>query len=391
MSKKGIVVSSMIIAFLVITGVGIGVFMMKTSNPSNNISFPPFLDSPSDDDGGYHDFYAFSELESGSINFSICPLELDAIKVLDPLGNLNPEMGHTFPTTHSAFRFNDTESEGAPYEVKAPASGYIAEIAVSSYNSSTGYGDFRVGMAHTKDIFTEVGHISNLSQPIIDEIGIIEENQYYRVKIPITEGEIIGYAGGQSAPVAGGMDWNIYDQTITPHFIIPSRYNRKAYAVGMTYRCEEPLRSNLTDKIVERTEEPKIGELDFDKDGYLVGNWFYENITLYDDIMGQWDKFLAFGYNPKNHSQIRICAGGILNINHTAVYNVSGNAPDPAQINGSHGAIAYNLTSVGRFVSSDERTILVEVVEGDSRKIKIEAFEGHIAAPTFTDPKYYIR
>lgn len=343
--------------------------------------------SNEDQEYGYQMFYNYPELASGTINFSICPLSMDAIKKIDPLGNLNPEMGHSFPTTHSGLWFNDMESEIPPYKVKAPASGLIVEISISDYNSSTGLGDFCVLMAHTKDLHSSIGHISKLSEKIIDYLGNIEDGFKF-VKIPIEAGDVIGHAGGKSCP-AVGMDWKIFDHTISPHFINPSRYNRKAYTLGITERTAGELKANITNKL-DRTETPKIGILDFDMEGYIVGNWFYENITEYEDLMGEWDKFLGIVYDQYNSSQIRICAGGILNLNPAAVYNVSGNGPDPAMIDSSSGFVVYNLTSTGRFIDNDKRTLLIN--HTGNQRIHIQAWEGHITNPSFNEnSKYYIR
>ncbi|TFF99371.1 MAG: hypothetical protein EU541_05105 [Promethearchaeota archaeon] len=348
-----------------------------------------FDEEPSngDQDYGYQIFYDYPELASGTINFSICPLAMDAIKKIDPLGNLNPEMGHSFPTTHSGLWFNDIESVIPPYAVKAPAGGFIVEISIDNYNTSTGYGDISILMAHTTDVHSSVGHVSKLSQAIINQLDNLE-NGFKFVKIPIQEGDIIGYAGGESSP-AVGMDWKIFDHTIDPHFIKPSRYNRKAYTVGITNRTEGELRANITAKL-HREQPPKIGILDFDKEGYIVGNWFYENITEYEDPMSEWDKFLGIVYDQYNSTQIRICAGGILNLNSSNVYKVVGNSPDPATINSLSGCIAYNLTSGGDIVGEDKRTLLVN--HTGNQRIRIQAWGGHIADPTFdSDSKYYIR
>jgi hypothetical protein len=311
---------------------------------------------------------------------------MDAISKIPPLGNLNPEMGHSFPTTHSGLDLNDTETEGAPYEVKAPADGFIVEISINDYNPSTGFGDIHIVMAHTKDVLSAVDHVSKLSDNIKEHLDTIEEG-FDVVKIPINEGDVIAYAGGNSAP-AVGMDWNIFDQTIAPHFIKSSRYNRKAYAVGLTNRTEGELKSNITAKL-NRTQPPKIGILDFDKEGYIVGNWFYENITEYEDPMGQWDKLLGIVYAQYNSTQIRICTGGILNLNNTLIYQVSGNSPDPATINSTNGPVVYNLTSTNEF-TNDKRTLMIN--HTGNQKIRIQAWEGHIADPTFNEnSKYYIR
>lgn len=342
---------------------------------------------PSDDQNyEYEMFYDYPELSSGTMNFSTCPLAMDAIKKISPLGNLNPEMGHSFPTTHSGLEFNDTDSEGAPYEVRAPADGFIVEISISDYDQSTGYGDFHIVMAHTKDVLSAVDHVSELSQNVKEKLDTIEEG-FNVVKIPIDEGDLIAYAGGSSAP-AVGMDWNIFDHTIEPHFINPTRYNRKAYAVGLTNRTEGELRTNITGKL-GREQTPKIGILDYDKEGYIVGNWFYENITEYEDPMGQWDKLLGIVYSQYNSSKIRICAGGILNLNHSLIYNVSDNSPNPAEVDSDDGSVQYNLTSTQQF-TNDKRTLLVN--HTGNQKICIQAWDGHIANPTFnSDSKYYIR
>ena len=129
---------------------------------------------------------------------------------------------------------------------------------------------------------------------------------------------------------------------------------------------EEPLKSQLLSKN-PRTIEPKGGKIDFDSDGTLAGNWFLEGTPINNSTDYNYRaNHLAFVYDNINPLQIQIAAGGTLSLS-PFYSSVTGNTPDPININLSSGKIKY-LVPLG----IPSSVILVQLI--DSRKIKVEVF-----------------
>ncbi|MGC8817438.1 MAG: hypothetical protein ACP5PX_06530 [Candidatus Hadarchaeum sp.] len=54
--------------------------------------------------------------------------------------------------------------------------------------------------------------------------------------------------------------------------------------------------------------EPLRGKIDFDQPGKVRGNWLHESTT---GPTVEWEKHLAFVYDPYDPSQIRVSVGDI--------------------------------------------------------------------------------
>ena len=306
----------------------------------------------------------------GSITFTVSPIDESYITFVEPLGNLNPGGGHTFPSDHGALSFDGIK------DVRAPAEGIITMI------QWRGSSDYKVVITHTNTFKSYLDHLSELDESILQQVGNLEEFNY--VHIPVKAGEIIGKAGKE----LNAVDWGVIDENVTLNFIHPERYGDMAHAVHFIPYCEDNLKSLLLSKL-QRTAEPRWGKIDFDEPGKLVGNWFLENISGRDPL-AEWKKHLSFVYDMWNPEKIRIGVGGTLAIPAT-LYQVYGNTPDPADISVESGPIVYKLQGTEEFgETSLKATILVEMI--DNETIKVEGFTGWVSNPTFTEnAKYYIR
>ncbi|RKY67323.1 MAG: hypothetical protein DRQ08_00365 [Candidatus Latescibacterota bacterium] len=333
-------------------------------------------------------FYDLPELGEGPITFHSIPMKWEDFSYIEPLGNINPKGGHTFPSDHGGFSFADPYLYPPSYEVRAPADGIIVEVLYRRQDwppesGFTGkYDDYRLEIAHTKTFMSYLDHISKLSPEILEQAGELEEG-VNSVRIPVKEGDLLGWAGGR--PMAQtGLDWGVYDKDVT-HFIHPEKYWRMAHAAHFIEYCDEELKEKLLERLMKRKGDPPWGEFDYDVPGRLVGNWFLEGISE-SDPLGEWDKHLAFVYYMFDRSQIRIAIGGTLPVEVSYEgYAVVGNAPDPADVTVETGKVVYWLTTPPEMGIDKlpDVTLLVQMI--DDETIKVEAFQGHLSDPEFTD------
>ncbi len=352
------------------------------------------------EEGGKEEY--LPELGEGPVVFTVCPLEENAILAVEPLGNLNPSGGHVFPSDHGGFYFVDAETDPPPYEVRSPADGIITEIywRVREWPEWTGrwghYNDYKITIAHTNTFRSVIDHVMELDNWIVERAGELKPDEFNRVKIPVKAGDRIGKTGGRLGIVAG-IDWGVVDENVTLSYIRPERYGDSAHAVHFIPYCEENLKVWLLEKLYDpftgkrREAEPLWGKADFDIPGRLSGNWFLEGTEEWNPAY-----HLAFVYDMWDPTQIRIAVAGdwgesisTLDIPAT-VYSVEGNAPDPASISVENGAVIYWLRGAEAGEEHIMATLLVQML--DNERIKVEAFNGHVENPQFTqNAKYYTR
>jgi len=348
-----------------------------------------------DNDDSYYILGGFEELGTGSISFTMTPLESDAYTTINPLGALDPSNGHVFPTDHGSFWLTHSSGNTPVDNVKAPADGLIIEVFSRQQN---GYEDYKITIAHTNGFWSYMDHLSALDESIISELGSIsvgEEKRLQNNPISVSEGQILGKTGGTNDEQRS-MNWGVLDESQALNYVNSDRYNRYAFAVHFIPYCQEELKAELIEKLgsaapynYKRTAEPLWGKVDFDESGKLVGNWFLENIDE-SDPMAYPDKHISFVYDMWDPTQIKVGIGGTLDVS-AIEYTVNGNLPDPADVTVSSGQIIYQLQGTVEFGElSTKSTILVEMIEDD--KVKIEGFNGWQASPSFSsNAKYYIR
>jgi len=333
-------------------------------------------------------FYDLPELGEGPITFHSIPMDWEDFSYIEPLGNLNPKGGHTFPSDHGGLTFADPDLYPPSYDLRAPADGIVVEILyrLQDWPPESGftgkYDDYKVLIAHTKTFMSYLDHISELSPEILEEAGELQEG-VNSVQIAVKEGDLLGWAGGRPKAQTG-LDWGVYDKDVT-HFIHPEKYRRTAHAAHFMEYCDEYLKAELLERLWEKpTVGPVWGKFDYDQPGRLVGNWFLEGISEADPL-GEWDKHLAFVYYMYDPTQIRIAIGGTLPVEVSYEgYAVVGNAPDPANITVESGKVVYWLTTPPELGVEElpEATLLVQML--DEETIKVEAFQGHLSSPEFT-------
>ena len=167
-------------------------------------------------------------------------------------------------------------------------------------------------------------------------------------------------------------------------FVNPGRYTQK-YICGTHFipYCEESLKEQYL-AMLPRTAEPRIGTFCYDQPGKLVGNWMLEGLAE-ESPETSWNAALAFAYDFFDPSKMLIGIGGYL-VESPATYLVHGRAPDPAVVDLSSGEVVYYLEPYDTNADAPNITLLVQMVSED--KIKIEAFQGWVSNPKFTENAY---
>lgn len=352
---------------------------------------------------------------SGTVPFTISPMNSGDYKTVGPMGNLNPRMGHAFPTDHGGFAFTQNVA-GTYYNVYAPAAGTISELTYSENSWPAGsaqtgtYQDWTVKITHTNDFYSTFGHLSSLESSIRAQAGVINPNTPTLVSIPVTAGQQIAVCGGRPGVVTG-IDWYVADHTAaSKSFINLNRYGRMRYSIHFLDYCTAALKNQYipllynadASPIVTREAIPLGGKIDFDSAGKLVGNWFHNSITTVEAASSEYNKQLAFVYDQYEPTKLRVTFGGPEGAVGSSTistplglwvttYQIINNQPDPATVNSASGETIYQLR--GLEINNEqtiEATLLVKIV--DNQTISVEGFSGLVSSPSFSgNAQTYIR
>ncbi len=235
------------------------------------------------------------------MTFSSAPIALDQIRYIEPQGKLPGR--HVTPTDHTyvnhnqrpayerhrdAVRAGQEAEEWAPTsDVMSPADGYIVSIGAFPFGPAP-YGytgtleDYRVVIWHTCTVSTIFIHLGGLAPEILAQTGEIASAGRWSSSlggaIPVKAGQPLGKAGGQ------GVDFSVHDTSLPlDGLVIPAHYNGepwKIYTADPFDYYEGDLKLRMLEKN-PRTAEPRGGEIAYDIDGRLVGNWFLEGTVDY--------------------------------------------------------------------------------------------------------------
>jgi len=325
-------------------------------------------------------------LPDDPILFNRPPVNVEDIEEIWPFGNLGPGDGHTFPTQNGYILWKNPESYPPDTKVYSPADGYIIELSYHKLEWPQGsgrtgtYNDYEIRIATAKTQITRLGHVSELSEELIDKIGEVSEGMTH-LDIEVSEGELLGYTGGR--PQAQyTMNWRVHDLSISS-YINPMKYGLSSTEGHFLEYCTPELYEQLV-PLMTRTEEPITGVYDYDINGTLSGNWFHENIDS-EEPMGDWDKHLSFCYDMYDSKKALISIGGMLDVP-IGVYLLEEETPKFSQVKPDSGAIYYWAEGDPE---SDEHshmpriTVLVELL--DYETLRIEAFSGWINEPSFSE------
>lgn len=340
--------------------------------------------------------------EEKDVTFTHAPLDLNAILVAEPQGELT-NSGHVIPGDHVGFQYNPDQT----YDVYALADGYLKRIERNRPFFDIKSKNYHLYFEWSCSMFSSYVHITEISPELLAadspfkeldsyaEDTIPEEKRRLWPVIPVKAGQRIGKV----------TEWGLLgvllvdtDVTLTG-FVDPTLYNGepwKIHSVAPFHYFAEPLRSQILAKN-PRTTEPRGGKIDFDIDGKLVGNWFKEGtdfsggkeklpVFCGDNLCPYWAGHLAFVYDFVHPDEIRISFGDYTGLNPQGPYGIK-NKLDPAMISIKDGLVKFELFAAP---DKDESlagvtelgdpagVMLVEMIDG--RKLKMEVFPGKTAS-----------
>jgi hypothetical protein len=346
--------------------------------------------------GDSHDWKWWSweehpELGTGTVEFTVIPLETAYFKEFTPMGHLALPQ-HPIPTAAGGFQFNELLFTSEAQPIRAPARSVITNIRLST-NESAGFykEDYSITLYHTNDFVSVFDHLSSIEPSILSKIPpiVAGENKVY---VTVEAGDIIAKTGKEIA----GLGWYLYDRTKHLSLIGEDKYGPLIYAAFPLDYFRNDLKAILY-SYVPRTKEPRGGKIDFDIDGTISGNWIVEGSN---PISGSepWSVWLSFCYDMYDPDCRRISIGNSLARSKgesSGFLTCPKSGPAFTVVTPSYGPAIYKIYPVqegdefyGRPINdSNLFTLLVQMV--NDRKIKIELFKGDIDNPTFTDKAMY--
>ena len=260
------------------------------------------------------------EVITGSLSFTVSPIDPAVIQFIVPLGNMGP-WAHTFPTDHAYVYHHIGVTSFAPVTVVAPAAGTISNTFP--------------GVAGESKVWIKVN----------------SRYTYYFDHVVLAGGLGVGSkveAGASIGTSAGiAFDFAVTDQATTQAFITTARYGiDTVYAQSPFPFFVEPIRSALYAK-VQRAGADLDGKINFDVAGTLSGNWFDDSLpiagsTSNDITIGQ--KQIAFARDVRFPDRLRVSVGGF---GMTNLYGVAPGSPDFTSITAASGLVIYRLLNTG--------------------------------------------
>ncbi|MEI6734282.1 MAG: hypothetical protein WCK94_09920 [Comamonadaceae bacterium] len=236
---------------------------------------------------------------SASAPLSRSPVAVSALSNIVPLGNLNPQGGHVFPTDHQYFFTSNTSSFTTLTNVVAPASIVITNV---QQQTRSGGGmptlvDYAMTFFPCADVKMTFGHLSSIAPALLSQIGSFGDacNPSYNingvnyqqcnksVSIAVAEGVMVGTMGGTNQQ---GFDVGAYDRRTTLAFVNPTRsteqgsdFNPNHTACFIDYIAgadADAMRAILGSGGSRRTIAPVCGQAMQDIAGTAQGRWFLD-------------------------------------------------------------------------------------------------------------------
>lgn len=284
---------------------------------------------------------------SGSVPYTSALMRIEDVGLITPLGRMFDS--HVTPTDHQYWQPADMNAGWNDYTIYAPADGFITGIGRKAPGVVTTVDlevtatevDYRVVIEHTCDFSTILIHMHDISASILSQVTFDEKGNAGIINIPVKAGDAIATVGGNSFDVTTVDLTKKLTGFVNEQTYIGEPW--KIYTAPTIAYYNEPLRSQYYSK-VSRSAEPVDGKIDYDKDGYLVGNWFREGANGYvDDFKDRyWDSHLSIAYWQNNPEFIIVSTGHFID-GKSAQFMVDPNSPDPANVDSNSGMITYNL------------------------------------------------
>ena len=281
----------------------------------------------------------------GSVELTNYPMDVEDFKFIVPYGLMT--YNHVTPIDHQYFEPTDRSLPRDTYEVYAMADAKIVEI--SSRESGVGGEEYRIVFMHTCTFLTYFDLVTKLTPDIESEFNSKKSGTYAIVDIDVTAGQQIGWIGGQTLDFAV---WNT--EMELEGFSIPSHYDSepwKIYTADPYDYYSDEIMQTMIDKNL-RTDEPISGQIDYDQEGKLIGNWFKDGTEGYGSGSEYWKGHLSISPEHLDPDAI-IASFGDFN-GEPRQYAVKDPTPYPTEASQDSGLVKYELYDWQYYTSSGE-------------------------------------
>jgi hypothetical protein len=290
--------------------------------------------------------------------FSVVPVDMPVAGTLTPLGHIQP-VGHVLPTDHVYFYPRDIDQPGSAPDtvtrvVRAPGEGVVTWFLLQ--NAGGVIQDYKIVFRMTANFYWYLDHV------LLDTTKLKPGTRVHA-----------GDSLGTTDP-GGTLDLGAYDHSQTlGGFVVKERYpDQTIHCVSPWKYFTEPLRSDLYARIRRVAGAPdRDGHIDYDISGKLVGSWFHESLPKDNTTSGPagWPKSLAFAYDYRDPSLVRISIGGTIAA--PGVWAIPADAPRPETVTTANGVVTYRLLYTEGLTQSG--LMLVEML--DAARLRIQVFE----------------
>jgi hypothetical protein len=232
-----------------------------------------------------------------TVFFTASPIDLWNIRLIRPLGGLNPP-GHVFPADH-IYLYMYQDSDGTPIVVPFYSPGDLTVTSVSaSQHVTAGFTDFTLDLSPCEDVTVRLMHVSSLDPGIFGDTSSFEgwelSNEYttgsemYRqwrkdTSIAVSAGQQLGTVGGRQGQYA--LDFGVYDLRKTAENVAnPERWSQSwvthAFCPFDYYEEGDALDGlmNLIERDLWFADADPCASVFQDVPGTARGNWILEGI-----------------------------------------------------------------------------------------------------------------
>lgn len=326
------------------------------------------------------------------VSFTHSPVPFEQLAYIEPLGKMTD--GHVTPTDHVYLNGNGPAESN---DVVMPADGTVVQVAampaeyIGDRNQQTAPEDHRIVIAHNCRYVSIFIHVHKLSPELSAAVGKkLEPNTSKELNLELKAGAKIGKLGES-------VDWTLADaETTLSGFITPKLYERESWkihtidplSVYSGLMKEELIAASL------RTNEPFGGKIDYDKKGFLIGNWFKEGTNGYAGVNRDryWDGHLSIVPDALDPTGTIFSIG---NWQDKAAQFAVKTTLDPSEISKASGPTKFEVTSISYLLPNGQPwfggkpqkgmkfnadsgivqgTVLVQVM--DNEKLQLEIFPG---------------
>jgi len=282
-----------------------------------------------------------------------------------PLGNIAPP-DHILPTSHIYFT---TSVVAPPRTVVAPADGQIQYILTDALGASLGIrnGSYLYYMGRVKlDTGINQGTIVHAGQRLGTTVAELPE-----------------------------LDFGLVNYQTTVGFVNPARYvDEQLHCDTPISYFTEPLRSQMY-AVTQRITGDKDGQINFDVQGRLVGNWFLDGLAAIGSVSqapAAWPQQLAFAYDNYDPAHRRVVIGSALSL--PGAFEPAAGSIDFKDVSVSSGQVVYQLSqwgAPGQPPGPPRGVMIVQML--DDARVRVETLPGSSDTnPTFSAAaRIYVR